>query len=161
MPIIGHGDIASVLNDRDGALFFASGVSNSSCSDHIQFHRERLMLQDQDKRLCCFYFSSIFAPLKDTPYFRHKLTMEAIVLSQFKNCNIIRLGNITFGTNPHTFINYIKDRISKGLEVKIKNEYRYVIDVTTLLALTDNLPLQGQLTINAFRQMAKVKELIK
>ena len=28
--IIGNGDIASVLNDREGAIFFVSGVSNSN-----------------------------------------------------------------------------------------------------------------------------------
>jgi UDP-2-acetamido-2,6-beta-L-arabino-hexul-4-ose reductase len=158
--IIGYGDIGSILTDREGALLFASGVSNSNCTDEQQFTRERGLLLAQDKSLCCFYFSSMFVEVRDTPYFNHKKKMEALVRGHFRNHNIIRLGNITFGTNPHTFINYLLDRIEKGLPCKIKNEYRYVIDKEHLVMLIKNLPLQGRNCFSAFTRMAKVKDLV-
>jgi hypothetical protein len=35
--IIGNGNIAKVLKDRDDLIFFASGVSNSSCEDQNEY----------------------------------------------------------------------------------------------------------------------------
>jgi UDP-2-acetamido-2,6-beta-L-arabino-hexul-4-ose reductase len=161
MPTIGYGDIGSILTERDGALFFASGVSNSSCSESKQFKREIDLLLGQDPSLCCFYFSSMFCETKNTPYFKHKRQMEDIVKTHFKNYNIIRLGNILWGSNPHTFINYIRHRIENGWPVKIKDEYRYVIDKQHLIMLTQTLPLDGQYCFSAFTRMAKIKDLIK
>ncbi len=158
--IVGYGDIASVLMDRDGALLFASGVSNSSCCDHLKFQREIDLLMSQDKNLCCFYFSSINVEKKNTSYFRHKFIMEEIVRDNFPNYNIVRLGNILWGTNPFTFINYLKDRKRKGMPYKVKDEYKFVIDEKSFVMIVNNLPLEGQNTISVFSRMAKVKDLI-
>lgn len=158
--IVGKGDIASVLNDREGALFFASGVSDSSCVDQELFKRERALLLEQNPKLCCFYFSSIVAEIKDTPYYFHKLEMEHMVRLHFYNYNIIRLGNISWGVNPNTFLNAIRMKIKNNQEVEIRDEYRFMIDEKELLLLTDNLPLVGQNEINVFGRMAKVKDLI-
>lgn len=158
--IVGYGDVASALTDREGALYFASGVSNSNCTDTQQFKREMKLLQQQDRKLCCIYFSSMFCDTKSSPYFAHKQLMELGVKTWFDNYNIIRLGNITWGTNPHTFINYLRDRIAKGMPVKIKNEYRYVIDKKHLQMLTKSLPLEGQNCLSVFTRMAKVKDLL-
>lgn len=158
--IIGSGDIASILEDRDGALFFASGVSNSDCKDQLEFKRERDLLLAQDNKLCCFYFGSISAPLISNDYFRHKFKMEMLVKTNFNNYNIIRLGNIDWGSNPHTFRNFIRNRIGLGLPYEIKDEYRYMIDKDTLQAMTSNLPLVGQNIVNVFSRKAKVKDLI-
>jgi hypothetical protein len=38
--IVGRGDIASVLNDREGVTFFVSGVSNSNETRDSEFMRE-------------------------------------------------------------------------------------------------------------------------
>ena len=86
--------------------------------------------------------------------------MELLIKSNFKNYNIIRIGNITWGSNPNTFINYIKNKKSKGEPVEIKDEYKYVIDKEQLVLLTDNLPLTGQNQISVFGRMAKVAELV-
>ena len=160
--IVGTGDIASVLNDRDGTIFFASGVSNSNETRESEFMREIELLDKQDKTKCIFYFSSITLDdlSKNSQYLQHKRRMELLVKSNFENYNIIRIGNITWGSNPNTFINYIKNKKSKGESVEIKDEYKYVIDKEQLLLLTDNLPLTGQNTICVFGRMAKVKELI-
>jgi hypothetical protein len=160
--IVGRGDIASVLNDRDGAIFFVSGVSNSNETRESEFMREIELLDKQDKTKCIFYFSSIALDdvSKNSQYLQHKRNMELLVKSNFKNYNIIRIGNITWGSNPNTFINYIKNKKSKGESVEIKDEYKYVIDKEQLVLLTDNLPLTGQNTICVFGRMAKVAELV-
>ena len=160
--IVGRGDIASVLNDRDGAIFFVSGVSNSNETRESEFMREIELLDKQDKTKCIFYFSSIALDdvNKNSQYLQHKRNMELLVKSNFENYNIIRIGNITWGSNPNTFINYIKNKKSKGETVEIKDEYKYVIDKEQLVLLTDNLPLTGQNTICVFGRMAKVAELV-
>ena len=160
--IVGRGDIASVLNDRDGAIFFVSGVSNSNETRESEFMREIELLEKQDKTKCIFYFSSITVDdmSKNSQYLQHKRRMELLVKSNFENYNIIRIGNITWGNNPNTFINYIKNKKSKGESVEIKDEYKYVIDKEQLVLLTDNLPLTGQNTICVFGRMAKVAELV-
>ena len=160
--IIGTGDIASVLNDRDGAIFFAAGVSNSSETRESEFLREIELLEKQDRNKCIFYFSSIAIDdlSKNNQYIQHKRRMELLIKSNFENYNIIRIGNITWGSNPNTFINYIKNKIKNGESVEIKDEYKYMIDKEQLVLLTDNLPLIGQNQISVFGKMAKVKELI-
>ena len=160
--IVGRGDIASVLNDRDGAIFFVSGVSNSNETRESEFMREIKLLDKQDKTKCIFYFSSIALDdmSKNSQYLQHKRNMEFLIKSNFENYNIIRIGNITWGSNPNTFINYIKNKKSKGEPVEIKDEYKYIIDKEQLVLLTDNLPLTGQNTICVFGRMAKVVELV-
>ena len=160
--IIGTGDIASGLHDRDGAIFFAAGVSNSSEKRESEFLREYDLLSQQDKSKCIFYFSSITIDdiTKNNDYIAHKRKMELLIKSNFENYNIIRIGNITWGTNPNTFINYIKNKIKNGETVEIKDEYKYMIDKEQLVLLTNNLPLIGQNQISVFSRMAKVKELI-
>jgi hypothetical protein len=161
--IVGKGDIASILNDREGAIFFASGVSKSTETNESEFWREIELLDKQDKTKCLFYFSSI--TLDDmskigNQYLAHKRRMELLVKSNFKNYNIIRIGNISWGSNPNTFINYIKNKIKNGEPVEIKDEFKYLIDKEQLLLLTNNLPLVGQNIISVFGRMAKVNELI-
>jgi hypothetical protein len=160
--IVGRGDIASVLNDRDGAIFFVSGVSNSNETRESEFMREIELLDKQDKTKCLFYLSSIALDdlSKNSQYLQHKRKMELLIKSNFENYNIIRIGNITWGNNPNTFINYIKNKKSKGESVEIKDEYKYVIDKEQLVLLTDNLPLTGKNTICVFGRMAKVAELV-
>jgi hypothetical protein len=162
--IVGRGDIASALNDREGAIFFVSGVSNSNETRESEFMREIELLDKQDRTKCIFYFSSISVDDLDkvgnNKYLQHKKRMELLIKSNFENYNIIRIGNITWGSNPNTFINYIKNKKKKGEPVQIKDEYKYIIDKDQLVLLTDNLPLIGQNTLCVFGKMAKVAELI-
>ena len=162
--IVGKGDIASVLNDREGTIFFASGVSNSNETNDSEFMREIELLDKQDRTKCLFYFSSISVDdnqkVGGNKYLQHKLRMETLIKSNFENYNIIRIGNITWGSNPNTFINYIKNKIKNGEPVEIKDEYKYMIDKEQLVLLTNNLPLIGQNQISVFGRMAKVAELV-
>ena len=77
-----------------------------------------------------------------------------------KYYNIIRIGNITWGKNPNTFLNYIKNKIKNNESFFISDEYKYMVDKEQLLLLTDNLPLNSQNQISIFGRMVKVKDLI-
>lgn len=162
--IVGKGDIASVLNDRDGIIFFASGVSNSNEVREEEFVREKTLLLEQDKNLCLVYFSSIAIDIKEkynnSRYLKHKKEMEDLVKSNFKNYTIIRIGNISWGSNPNTFLNYIKNKIKNKEAVHILDEYKFMLDKEQLLLLTDNLPVSGQSEISVFGKMKKVKDLL-
>ncbi len=158
--IVGTGDIAKVIKDRDGALFFCSGVSNSQEEDKAQFKREKDLLMEQSKDLCLFYFGTISMYSVSSAYTRHKLRMEQIIKSNWNHYNIVRLGNITWGTNPNTFINYLKAKKKKGEDYELRDEYKYVIDKDQFRLICSSLPLKGQNEINVFGKMAKVKDLI-
>jgi hypothetical protein len=162
--IIGKGDIASILNDREDVIFFASGVSNSSETRESEFDREFNLLSNQDKSKCIFYFSSISIDNKEkfelNKYLQHKKQMEDYIKNNFQNYNIIRIGNITWGKNPNTFLNYIKNRIKNNESVYISDEYRFIIDKEQLLILTDNLPIKAQNQLSVFGRMVKVNELV-
>ncbi len=158
--IVGNGDIASVLSDREGAIIFASGVSDSSCTDGLKFQREIDLLMRQDKSKCIFYFSSIGVYTSKSPYFQHKKLCEKLISGNFANYNIIRLGNIDFGTNPNTFLNKLRAMIAAGESVTIFDEYRYMISAEKLNLLINNLPLVGRNSICCFDRMALVKDLL-
>lgn len=165
MPIIGSGDIASVLKDRDRALFFAKGVSDSLCEDRIKFDRERSLLEIAIEKAnkwtdCLFYFGSISCYFKTTPYTKHKEEMEGLIRSKCNHYNILRIGNINFGKNPHTFINYFRNCIEKGLPYKVFDEYRYLISKEELLLLTNNLPLTGKNEISVTGRIVKVQTIV-
>lgn len=160
MAIVGNGNIAKALKDREGAIFFASGVSNSNETDWNAFNREYLLLLDQPRNKCLFYFSSIQLFEKNTPYFKHKQTIERMIDDVFDNYNIIRIGNIDWDQNPNTFLNFIRNKIKNGEEFLIKDEYRFLISKEQLRLFTDNLPLKGRNIVNVFGRMGKVKDLL-
>jgi hypothetical protein len=162
--IVGRGDIASILNDREGVIFFVSGVSNSLEKCESEYEREHKLLSEQDKTKCIFYISSITIDNKEkfeiSRYLQHKKQMEDYIKSNFKNYNIIRIGNILWGNNPNTFLNYIKSKVKNNELFFISDEYKFMISEKQLLSLTDNLPIDSQNQISVFGQMVKVKDLI-
>lgn len=131
--IVGNGDIATALTDSprggdDSLLFFASGVSNSQETRVSEYQREKdlLLSQPRDKRLVYFGTLSVF--YKNDRYQQHKIEMEDLVRKNFSKWNIIRLGNITWGTNPHTIINFFKIRVKEREPIQIQEGTRYIVD---------------------------------
>ncbi|CAB4143370.1 hypothetical protein UFOVP449_171 [uncultured Caudovirales phage] len=162
--IVGKGDIASILIDKEEAIFFASGVSNSLETRESEFQRELDLLSEQDKTKCIFYFSSIAIDNTEkfyvSKYLQHKKRMEDYIKDNFENYNIIRIGNITWGNNPNTFLNFIRNRIKNNEPVYISDEYKYMIDKDQFLLITNNLPITGKNQISIFGKMVKVKDLL-
>jgi nucleoside-diphosphate-sugar epimerase len=140
MPIIGNGDMASVLKGKKGITYFASGVSNSSETRESEFRRELDLLLEQDKNQRIVYFSSLCVFYSETPYALHKRMMEEVVKSNFRKYTIMRLGNITWGSNPHTIINFLKNKIKNKEEFKIQDTYRYLVDKDEFLYWIDMIP---------------------
>jgi hypothetical protein len=163
--IVGHGNIASAITDRDSVIFFASGVSNSRCEDYKEFWRERDLLAqyyegDKMKR-SLFYFSSIAVDLGvKTPYLDHKRRMEDYVRSWFPNYVILRIGNLEWDTNPNTFINYINQRKKAGLSCEIADEYRYMVNKETFQMLCSSLPDKGKHVLSVASRIGKVRDLL-
>jgi UDP-2-acetamido-2,6-beta-L-arabino-hexul-4-ose reductase len=134
--VIGTGDIARVLPLHSNLLFFASGVSDSQCTDEKEYDREVRLLMEQDSRAHIVYFSSLAVMWSDTRYFRHKKYMETLLRENFSNWTIIRLGNIDFGSNPRTLINYLRAHP----EAEVRDEWRYICSKEELLHWIDLIP---------------------
>lgn len=131
--IEGKGDIASVLKDREGFIFFASGVSNSREDRETEYQREKDLLLVQDKSKHLVYFGSLCIFYSNSRYAKHKKEMEELVKQNFKSYTIVRLGNITWGTNPNTIINYFRGQIARKEPIEIQNTYRYIVDLGEFL----------------------------
>lgn len=163
--IVGKGDIASILNDRDRIIFFASGVSNSQCTDEKQFERERdlfmeMFLKYGNYEYSFFYFSSLSIYTKVSPYTLHKIKMENLVKMSYPNYCIIRIGNVTWGQNPNTFINYFRNCIENDIPYQVRDEYKYLINEKELLTLTDNIPVTGKYELSVTGRIVKVQDVV-
>lgn len=152
--VIGDGDIASVLPKDTDKLFFASGVSNSQEERESEYLREIQLLLKQHRTSHIVYFSSLAIFYSNTRYAQHKLYMERIVKDHFEKHCIIRIGNISWGTNPHTLINYLRAHPS----AMIKDEYRYVIDEREFLHWIDLIP-DWTVEMNCPGRMLKVNQI--
>ncbi len=134
--IVGNGDIASVLPLREDLLFFASGVSNSQEDREEEYQREidLLLEQPKDKRLV--YFSSLSIFYLNNRYQNHKKDMETMIKENFPKYCILRLGNISWGDNPHTLINYLASHPN----AEIRDEYRFVIGIEEFMYWINLIP---------------------
>lgn len=154
--IIGTGDIASVLPKRKDLLFFASGVSNSQENREAEYRKEYYLLLKQPRDAHIVYFGSLAMFYSDTRYTQHKHRMEATVKEKFEHYTILRLGNITWGKNPNTLINFFKTHP----EAEIRDEYRYVIDKQEFLHWVDLIP-DWNAEMNCPGRMLKVGDIVE
>ena len=155
--IVGHGDIARVLPKSD-LLFFASGVSNSQEEREAEYTRERDLLLSQGDGRRLVYFGSLCIFYSDSRYAVHKLEMERLVRT-FPKWTILRLGNITWGNNPHTLINHLKLQHARGEELDIQNVYRYVCDKEEFLYWVNLIP-DWNCEMNVPGRRMKVKDIV-
>lgn len=132
--IIGHGDIASAVSegrmDRANRLYFASGVSNSHELHESEYQREKDLLAMQPKDHHLVYFSSLCVFYSDTRYAKHKKEMEELIKKTFPRYTLVRLGNITWGKNPRTLINYMRLKKQKNETYTAPHGYGYRYIVT-------------------------------
>lgn len=159
MAIVGNGDIASVLPKRHNKLFFASGVSNSLEKRESEYRREKNLLLKQDRKAHIVYFSSLAVFYGSNRYIQHKREIETLIKHEFPRHTIMRLGNITWGTNPHTIINFFRAQLKKGRPIKIQDTYRYIIDKDEFLHWIDLIP-DWNCEINCPGRRMKVSEIV-
>jgi hypothetical protein len=156
--IIGNGDMASVLKDKKGILYFASGVSNSKETRESEYKREEDLLLKQDRNLHIIYFSSLSIFYKDTRYTKHKKDMESLI-RKFPRYTILRLGNITWGDNPNTIINNFRGKISRGEKLEIEDTYRYILEKDELLHWINLIP-NWNCEMNITGRRMKVSDIV-
>lgn len=158
--IVGNGDVASVLKDREDRMYFASGVSNSQETRESEYMREIDLLLEQDRLRHIVYFSSLCVFYTDTRYAQHKRHMEELVKTRFVHWTIMRLGNIAWGNNPHTLINYFRNSFSEGKIPEIKDTYRYIVEKDEFLHWMNLIP-DWNCEMNITGKMLTVKQVIK
>lgn len=136
--VIGRGLIAKAFEQyqtNEEVIIFASGVSNSKCTNEDEFNRElNLINEHRNNNKLFIYFStiSIFDPsLKQRAYVKHKLACEKLITEHFNNYLICRLPNVVGpSNNPNTMINYFTSCIKNNQKIEIqKNAYRYLIHI--------------------------------
>lgn len=157
MAIIGHGDVASVLPDREGVIFFASGVSNSKEKKQEPYDREMRLLMSQDKTKHIVYFSSLCIYDGDTEYARHKRVMENAIKHHWSSYTIIRLGNIDWGKNPNTLLNYFRAHP----EAHARLVWRHVVSLEEFLYWIKLIPVGVKNEMNIPGRMVWVPDLKK
>ncbi len=161
--IIGSGLLAKAFIpaffESENVCIYAAGVSNSGCHDLHEFEREKLRLisaLDQARSLDAFvYFGtcSVEDPeVSDTPYVKHKLSMEQLVAAHPRHL-IARLPQVAGRTpNPHTLLNYLFARISRSESFCLwRNARRNIIDVDDVASITRHLvaaPALRNITLN-------------
>jgi hypothetical protein len=158
--IIGHGDIASVLPSRDDLMFIASGVSNSQETRTSEYHREATLILSLPQYKHIVYFSSLSVFYSDTPYTRHKIYMESLIRGACFPHTIIRLGNITWGTNPHTLINSIRNKMLNYEPFEIQDVYRYIVTKEEFLHWINLIPAFS-CEMNIPGRMMKVRDIVR
>jgi len=141
---------ASAALDQASAVVFASGVSNSDCVDIAQFERERMLLStslaDTPLNASFIYFGtcSVYDPdAQKKAYVRHKLEMEAIVLSHAQG-RVIRLPQIA-GPNapPNTLIASLVAKVRSGEQIQVwQDAVRNIIDIEDVVKIVSTLASQ-------------------
>lgn len=131
--IIGKGSIACVLEDRDDLVFFASGVSNSSCKDEKEYQREFNLLKTVPTDQHVVYFSNLGIYYKEDRYTQHKKEIEEYIRNNYKSYTIVRIEVCEWVTTPHTILNFFKNQLNQGIEPIIQDTTRYVLSLDEFL----------------------------
>lgn len=143
--VVGGGQLARAFNQQflPHSCIFASGVSNSSCTNSDEFAREEQLLiktltENKDKQFV--YFSSCALSAPDYPknaYYQHKHNMENIIQSESDQYYIFRIPQLFGDLILHkTLINFIYKCISHHHHFTVFNDaHRYVIEINDVATL--------------------------
>ncbi len=163
--IIGNGNIAKAIDDREDVIFFASGVSDSRCEDVKEFDKEFNMLFDvltleQAKHLVYFSGHNIYT--KQTPYAEHKKNMESFIKRHSNNYTIVRLGICEWNTNPKTIINHYKAIIKSGKPITYNSDdmIRHIITLKDFKYWLSLIRVGQKEEMNITGRMITVPQLI-
>lgn len=145
--------IAKALAEARGlrnVTVHAAGVSNSGCTDPREFERDRDRLIESLRAPGLFVYISTCS-IEDKPYTAHKRAMEELVKAR-GDYLIARLPIVAGTTlNPHTLLNFLAARISRGERFTARGfARRNIIDVVDVAAALDWLVRAGRLdeTVN-------------
>ncbi len=147
--IIGNGQLAKCFLEKQlkhDTCIFASGVSNSSCTDEKQFEREKNLLigtleNSSDKKFVYFSSCALSAPeYPKNDYYKHKANMEDIIKEYSNNYYIFRIPQLFGDLILHkTLINFIYKSIEHNHKFNIYDEaYRYVIEINDVIKIVES-----------------------
>lgn len=160
--IIGRGTIASIIEDKENYIYFAAGNSNRTKltdeSKQIEIDKIKSYIGTTDMFV---YFSGLniyFAP--ETEYTKFKLEVEQFIKENFEHYCILRLGSVTWGDNPNTIYNFLKNKIINNQELDIQDKYRYINDKDDLTHWIGMIPRYGKHEMNVTGRKIKVIDLV-
>lgn len=163
--ILGTGTIAKIIPDREGFTFFACGESNRfELTDYRKKVERERILAHVDHETMFVYISGLHIYYPDggrSAYNEHKLNMEQLVKNNFINYCIFRLGSVTWGDNPNTLINYIKNQIKLTGDCEAKPVYRYLHTKEELTHWFGMIPTKGKHEMNVTGRIVWVPDLVE
>lgn len=158
--IIGNGSIASVLEDRDDLVFFASGVSNSACVDEKEYEREFNLLKTIPTDQHVVYFSNLGIYYKEDRYTNHKREIEEYIRNNFKSYTIVRIEVCVWAKTPNTILNFFKRQLSEGIEPTIQDTTRYVLNVDEFLHWVKMIKSGVRNEMNIFGRKMTIAQIV-
>ena len=165
--IIGSGNIAKVIDDREGVIFFASGNSNSGCTDENEFEREISLLYKtiyDFPSTSCFhlvYFSSLGIYINDNAHFQHKKRVEKIIKTVCRSYTIVRIGVIEWGKNPTTIHNVFKRKLANNEPIEIQDTYRWLNTLEEFKYWLGKIRVGEKEEMNITGKLVKVSEILE
>lgn len=159
--IIGKGSIAKVLKDRDNIVFFASGVSNSSCVDEKEYEREFNLLKTVPTDQHIVYFSNLGIYYKKDRYTQHKIDVEEYIRNNYKNYTIVRMEVCEWVTTPTTILNFFKRQLSQGIEPIIHDTTRYILSLEEFLYWIDLIQPGVRNEMNILGRKLTIKQIVE
>lgn len=145
--IVGNGMISKSFKssniDISDICIFASGVPDSNEINDKEYEREfnliKKVLKDYPLKKLIYFSTSSIETGEKSKYINFKLNIEKYILSNFKNCLILRLPIVVGKTlNKSQLVPYLNYHLLNNLALNIKrNCYRYLIDVEDLPKIVD------------------------
>lgn len=161
MAIIGRGDIATAIKDKEGFTYYCNGVSNRYPLTDTTAANEIIEVSKQDKNDMFVYISTLSVYYSASAYTLHKVMVEELIRKNFNNYCIIRIGNITWGDNPNTLINFLGQKINKKEKIKTHDTWRYLVDREEFQHWVGMIPRFGKHEMNITGKRYKVKKIVE
>lgn len=174
--VVGNGMIAKRFGKYayiDEILLFASGVSDSKCTDVSAYEREESLLKNaiaQNPGKTFIYIStcSIYDPtLNQSAYVMHKQKLEEYIRQKAARYTIIRTSNLAGPSgNPKTVFNFFVNSVTSGSPFQLwANASRNILDLDDFYTIVTYI-LDNELFLNTTINIAhprnyKVKEIIQ
>ena len=159
--IIGNGSIAKILEDRKDIVFFASGVSNSSCIDENEYVREFNLLKTVPTDQHIVYFSNLGIYYKQDRYTQHKQEVEEYIRDNYKSYTIVRIEVCEWVKTPYTILNFFKTQINQGIEPTIHNTTRYVLSLSEFLYWIDLIQSGVRNEMNILGRKMTISQIVE
>ncbi|MEQ1594212.1 MAG: NAD-dependent epimerase/dehydratase family protein [Casimicrobium sp.] len=153
--IVGNGMLANAFREAGyGAaldVIFASGVSNSQCTNTALFERERALLEKTllaaaaDSRVVYFGTCSVQDPAQQhSPYVAHKLNMESLALSHPRGI-VFRLPQVAGPNAPgNTLLTVLCNSIRSNEPITAwRNASRNIVDLADVVQVISFLLRSG------------------